>query len=384
MCVLAVFSTAVIVAQEASEPAAEPVEPRPETNLTVGQVLDDFDAAWGNVAANFYDPEFSGINWDTALASERSKVADAADAIEAYQILKDSIDGLESLVTGILPPWDVPPQDDSEPGEVLLEYGGVGILLSQTTAGEILALQVFRETPAERSGVLIGDIIVGVDDWRVEGEDAMEAVVSRVRGIVDTVVNLTLRDPDGVERILAVTRAQIDLRASVETRVLDNGTGYIRIPALTTELVEQASRSLPNLLSTRNLILDLRGISSGGIESMTTLAQWFLGAANVGGFLTQGGPQALPFRTDAVAVYQRPMTVLTDGGTSGIPEMLAALLRSYDRAGIVGGQTSGGFEFGRVESLPNGGLVGDPTLITEVIRVKGVGKRKSRIGRTGR
>jgi C-terminal processing protease CtpA/Prc len=93
---------------------------------------------------------------------------------------------------------------------------------------------------------------------------------------------------------------------------------------------------------------------------MTTVAQWFLGATGVGGFLTASGAQGLPFREDAVAVYQRPMVVLTDDRTSRVPEMLAHSLRVYRRAGLVGGQTAGAFEFGRPEPLPlpSGGVMG--------------------------
>jgi carboxyl-terminal processing protease len=348
----------VVFAQEQADTVADPDPPRPTTDLSVSEVVDDFDAAWSFLAETYYDPQFQEIDWEGLLEPERSRIAEAVDAVEAYGMFEATVDALESPTTAVLPPWEVAPAESTAPGEPLLEYGGVGILLGTTVDNEILALQVFRETPAERSGVLIGDVIVGVDGWRVEGEDAIDQVVSRVRGVVDTVVALTLRDPDGEERTLEVTRGRIDLRPSVEARVLDNGTGYIRLPALNTDLVDQASRSLPALLSSRNMVLDLRGVSIGGLDSMTTLAQWFLGAANVGGFLTNGGAQGLPYRTDAVAVYQRPMVVLTDSRTSGVPEMLASVLRNYKRAGLVGGQTDGNFELARVQELPSGGLIG--------------------------
>jgi len=352
-----VIVTAIpLAAQQAPDVSEGP--DRPVTDLTVDDVLDDFDAVWEAVAQNFYNPDFQQIDFAALLDSQRQRVADAGDAMEAYAILQETLDALQSPKTLAVPPWEVPEPTDEEEGEILLEYGGVGILLGTTVDGDVMALSIFRETPAERAGVLIGDVITRVDDWEVGGDDAIGGVVERVRGVVDTTVNLTLRDPDGVERTVGITRAQIDLRPSVVTEVRPNGTGYIRIPALTKELVDQASRSLPSLLSSRNLVLDLRGVSVGTLESMTTLAQWFLGATNVGGFLTIDGGQGLPYLEDAVAVYQRPMAVLTDSRTSGVPEMLAATLRSYRRAGLVGEKTMGNFEYSHVLELPSGGLVG--------------------------
>ncbi len=328
----------------------------PET-IEIEQVIEDFDAVWSIITENFYDPAFQGVEWEQVRDEIRPTLESAENPAEAYALLVAMIDQLGSPTTAVVPPWEMPEPVTEEAGDIDLEYGGVGILLSETQAGEILVLQVFRETPAEASGALIGDIIVGVNDWRVEGEDAMSEVVSRVRGVVGTSVDLTMRDPDGVERTISVTRDQIDLSPSVEARVLENGTAYMRIPVLSPELIQQASRSLPLLLNSRNLILDLRGVSFGNVEAMVTLGQWFLGSAQIGGFLTQEGAQGLPFRDDAIAAYQRPMTVLTNSGTAGFPEMLANALRSYRRAGVVGGQTAGGIEFSDSAELPSGGEV---------------------------
>lgn len=344
-------------AQESGGDADATEAERPSTDLTVNDVVADFDAAFTIIAENFYDPSFQGVDWPALQDEIRPKLAEAPDAIEAFSFLKDMIDSLGSPTTSVVAPWDIPvSQDDGS--DFQLEYGGVGILLRETVDGEILVLQVFTGTPAEEGGVLLGDLIVKVEDWDVGGDDPMGGVVERVRGIVDTVVKLTLRDPDGAEREVELTRAHIDLHPVVEHRIESGSTGYLRIPILNSQLVQEASRALPQLLSTRNFILDLRGVSSGELESVVTVAQWFLGAAQMGGFLTQSGAQPLPSNPDAIATYQRPMVVLADGGTYGVAEMLASMLRSYKRAGLVGGETSGSFEFFRTEPLPSGGIVG--------------------------
>ena len=318
--------------------------------------LADFDAVWTTISENFVDPEYGGLNWEELRGQFRSKVEAAADAESAYNLIAEMIEKLNSPNTYIVPPW-LRPSPDDDSSELMLEYAGVGILLQEMESGDIMVLQVFIDTPAESSGVLIGDVIVGVDGWRVGGENPMSSVTERVRGPIGTSVALTLRDPDGEERTVDVTRAKIDLRPSVRYEFLDGTIGYLRIPMLTEELVDEASRSLPQLLRSSGLILDLRAVSYGEIESVIQLAQWFLGSGSMGGFMSRDGAYALPYRADAIAAYQRPIIVVTDSRTHGLAEMLTFLLREYKRAKVVGNQTFGRYELSRPMDLPSGGLL---------------------------
>jgi carboxyl-terminal processing protease len=143
----------------------------------------------------------------------------------------------------------------------------------------------------------------------------------------------------------------------VDSRVIQGTIGYIRLPVLSKDLVDEASKALPSLLSTNGLILDLRSVASGNLDQMVNIAQWFLGAAHMGGFITRQGAQALSSSENAMAAYTRPMVVLTNSRTYGIAEMLAFLLRQYKRAGILGETTEGSFEIFNEVALPSGGVL---------------------------
>jgi carboxyl-terminal processing protease len=347
--------TRTLGAQQA--PSSTPAQPA--VTLTVGEVVKDFDAAWQSIKDTFVDPKTYGVDWDALKKEYRPKVQGAADATAAYKLLAEMIGKIQSPNTGVIPPWLKPPSADpnATPEEPLLQYGGVGILLQTQESGEVYALQIFRGTPAEKAGVLVGDIITGVDDWRVTGDDAVSQVTQRVRGVVGTRVTLTLRDPEGKERRLDITRAQIDLRPSVDHRVVSGTIGYIRLPVLSKVLVDEAAKALPSLLSTNGLILDLRSVSSGTLDQMVVVAQWFLGAAHMGGFVSRSGAEVLPYNKEANAAYQRPMVVLTNSSTYGIAEVLAFILKQYRRAGLLGTDTAGSFEITGEVTLPSGGLL---------------------------
>jgi carboxyl-terminal processing protease len=342
---------------EADQEAVEFTPRIPEISRDV--VLQDLDMVWNVVAEAYVDPEFNGADWEALKEEYAQTVKAAEDTPAAYRAVNELLGVLHGDNNFVVPPWLVPSEEDveSQDSGIELEYGGVGILLQELESGDVMVLNVFRATPAEESGVLIGDIIVGVNDWRVEGENPVQAIADRVRGPVGTTVDLVLKDPDGEERRLTVARAHIDLRPSVEDRFVSGSVGYIRIPVLSTELVTQASRALPRLLSSTGLILDLRSVSSGSLEATLQVAQWFLGAAHLGGFVSREGASPLPYRSDAIAAYQRPVVVLTNWYTYGVAEILTFMLREYKRAQIVGNETQGGFELTQFLDLPSGGLV---------------------------
>ena len=58
----------------------------------------------------------------------------------------------------------------------------------------------------------------------------------------------------------------------MEHRKVAGNYGYLRIPVLSGGLVQEASKALPKLLSTSGLILDLRSVSGGEMEAMSTVA----------------------------------------------------------------------------------------------------------------
>ncbi len=328
------------------------------SEVTVNEVVADFDAVVKAVNEGYFDSEFGGADWKKLVAEYRPRVESAGGAGEAYEKLAELVAALGNPMTYVLPPWLRPRQTESEEdgnAGIELEYAGVGILLQQMTTGDVWVMQVFTGTPAEKSGVLLGDVIIGVDGWKVPVEDAVPQISSRVKGPVGTNVTLRLRDPDGKERDITITRARIDLRPSVVFRKIESTIGYLRIPALTEELVTEASKALPQLLQTRFLIVDLRNVSAGTLEAMSQVAQWFIGAAQIGGFVSRDGGFMLPFRDDAIAAYQRPIAVLTNSGTYGLGEILATILHDYKRARLVGTTTGGGFHLGEALDLPSGG-----------------------------
>ncbi len=317
----------------------------------------DFEAVWDAVRDSYFDSEFDPANWDALRQAYRGRVQDAQDDESAYRIISEMLGELDNDDVFLIPPSDVPellagPAEGPEE-----EYAGVGILIAEREDGSVVATGTFRDAPAEQAGVLPGDVIVAVDGEALPEEDATDTAVERIRGPVGTEVTLTLRAPDGEIRDIVITRGRIDLRPSVDARIERPGIGYLRIPMLTVELVQEASRAFPRLLGAEGIVLDLRAVRGGAPEAAVILAQWFLGPAEIATVVTREESFPLPHRPDAIAAYRRHLVIITDDRTSGMGEVLAAVLREYGRATVVGGGTAGASQIGSFLPLPSGGML---------------------------
>ena len=163
IAVVLTFLSFPLAAQQAPSGNA-PAPNAPRATLTVDEVLKDFDAGWQILSETFFDPEMNGVDWKAARDAYRAKLRAAADGEAAYVLFAEMVDSLKSPNTGVVPPWLLEPEspaatDNSEP---LLQYGGVGLLLQPLESGDVFVLQVFKGTPAEKAGVLVGDTVVQV------------------------------------------------------------------------------------------------------------------------------------------------------------------------------------------------------------------------------
>ena len=321
--------------------------------------LEDFDFVWRAISEWYVEPDYGGVGWDAIHDDYRLRVQRASDQDGAYNVIGEMLAELGNTTTFVIPPALVPAlrQQAEQQGPAEQEYAGVGILIAETDGPGVAVLGTFREAPAEKAGVLLGDVLVGVNGYRFTDDDDTQAVTNRVRGPVGSDVTLTLRDPDGVERQVTITRGRIDLRPSVETRVVQRTIGYIRVPSLSMDLIQQVSRALPSLLSTQGIVLDLRGVPGGSPDAMAVLAQWFLGPTPIGAVVTREERHAIPYSPDAIAAYRGHLVVLTDSRTSGVAEVLAAALRDAGRSRIVGTVTRGGSQIASIVEMPSGGLL---------------------------
>ena len=228
-------------------------------------------------------------------------------------------------------------------------FGGVGLEL-EGSDGTVRVVAPMPGTPAERAGVLAGDLIVQVDRERLAGLPLPDAM-ARMRGQPGTPVSLTIRRA-GVagEFTVALTRDTIRrqlLRWSMEGDVLVLRLSSFTGPA--TAAIRQAVADATAAGAPRAVVLDLRGNPGGLLTEAVQTADAFLGQGEIVTLRGRAATRQRAWTADAAELLAGlPMVVLVDQRSASAAELVAAALQDNGRARVMGQRS---FGKGTVQSI---------------------------------
>ncbi len=219
------------------------------------------------------------------------------------------------------------------------QFGGLGIEV-EMDGGFVRVITPIDDTPALRAGILPRDLIIKIDDKPIKGLKLQDAV-NLMRGEPGTQITLTIvRDGQSKPLVITLVRDVIKV-ASVKSRTLEKGYGYIRITQFQvstgTDLLK-AIRELQHDNSPLNgIVLDLRNNPGGVLSAAVEVSDAFL----TGGLIvyTKGRMENSEIRYNAVADDPSkgvPLVVLINGGSASASEIVAGALQDHQRAVILG------------------------------------------------
>lgn len=220
------------------------------------------------------------------------------------------------------------------------EYSGVGIVMAPTEDGHVVVVSPIEDTPADKAGILAGDIIMAVDGEKTT-EDNFEEIADMVRGEVNTQVVLTIRR-EGVEELFdkEITRKVVKLQA-VKSRMLEDNIGYIRITLFDKDVASEFKKHLKELENQdmQALVIDLRGNPGGSVEEVESIADQILGKQLIFYSEDKQGNKRESFSDSSK--LEVPYTLLVDGGSASASEILAGAVKDTNSAEIIGEKTFG-------------------------------------------
>jgi len=101
-------------------------------------------------------------------------------------------------------------------------FGGIGLQVVPTVDGDLVVLNVLKDTPAAEKGLLPGDLIFQVDDFLLKGSDFGKVVSEHLWGPVGAPVELVYRRPGFAGEMRAtIKRAAIAPKLIVAPTVQD-------------------------------------------------------------------------------------------------------------------------------------------------------------------
>jgi carboxyl-terminal processing protease len=222
-------------------------------------------------------------------------------------------------------------------------YPGIGIEVATGDHG-VEVLRPIPGAPAERAGILAGDLIVRIDGIAVDAN--VDDAIVRMRGKAGTSVSLTVRRAGKAQELqFVVKRTQVAVH-SVSSQMLEPGYGYVRITNFSETTAADLRRAVRELRhrSPRlsGLVLDLRNNPGGLLDSAVEIADDFLDSGNI--VSAAGRSEDARFRMDAEPgeiVGVAPIIVLVNGGSASAAEILAGALKDNRRATLIGRKTYG-------------------------------------------
>ena len=229
------------------------------------------------------------------------------------------------------------------------KFGGLGITISQRT-GVPTVMSVIEDTPADTSGLVVGDRIVSIE-WEPTAGKSLQEVVDILRGRPGAQVIITIERPGRAEPFdQPIIRARVGIKSVQLARMVEADIAYIAMsgphPSRFAETTPQELEDAIDALSVHNpkgIILDLRGNPGGLLTQAVSVADKFLKPGRMV-VSTRGrvSSQNREYRTKEPALMPGiPLVVLVNGQSASASEIVAGAIQDSDRGLILGTTTFG-------------------------------------------
>lgn len=236
------------------------------------------------------------------------------------------------------------------------DYVGIGVSI-QMQGDYPVIVEIFKNSPAERAGLKVGDLIVAVDG-KSTYQESLSVVSMQIRGQKGTAVTLTVKRGER-EFSSKLTRSVVDI-PTVEAELLHNDIGYIDINSFGSNTALEFSAALKSLRSqgASAFILDLRDEPGGYLMAAVRMAGEFLpSGTKVVALVDRNGEEEF-YRTFGTGwAAEMPVVILVNSNTASAAEILSGALKDYGVATLVGSQTYGKGTVQAIYNLSNGGAL---------------------------
>ena len=228
------------------------------------------------------------------------------------------------------------------------EFGGIGVTLRANAQGQVEVVDVVTGAPAERAGIIRGDIIIRVSGNDVTSSSVLE-VSQMLRGAEGTNVSVTVRR-SGETRNFTIIREIIRV-SSVTYEMLENNIGYIRISMFDFHVAREFQDAVTSLKEkgAESLILDLRNNIGGFLDPAIDIADKFVQSGNIVHLAKRGEIVETVRATNRETIGLETVLLINEYSASS-SEIVAAALRDHNVATLVGTTTYGK---GSVQTLAN-------------------------------
>lgn len=205
-------------------------------------------------------------------------------------------------------------------------------------------VNVLKDGPSYKAGLLTGDKFIKVDDSTVAGNKTnADAFRKMLRGDRGAKVTITFLRNNSLKQAV-ITRDAIPISSVDASYMIDTSTGYIKLNKFSSETYREFMQSLEalNKAGMKNLVLDLRDNGGGILDEAIEIADEFLDGDKLITYTEGKHVNKKEYRCRRVGQFEKgPLIVLANESTASASEVLIGALQDWDRATIVGRRTFG-------------------------------------------
>ena len=265
------------------------------------------------------------------------------DKVDADEMMENGAKGITSKLdpyTDFIPEKNMPDFEAMTTGR----YGGIGALIRKKGDYVIIA-EPYKGSPADESGLKIGDKIVAIDGKDMRGAK-VEDISKCLRGEPNTTVSVTIEQLlTGERKELKIRRRRIVIPSITYSGYVAEGVGYIRHADFTDKCYDDMRTAILRLQSEgelKSLILDYRNNGGGLLQSAIKVLSLFVPKGTMVVETRGRGEKSHKLYTEYEPLLPNiPLAVLINGNSASAAEIVAGAIQDLDR-GILIGQRSFG------------------------------------------
>lgn len=220
-------------------------------------------------------------------------------------------------------------------------FVGIGIyMVKNTEADKIMVLSPIKGGPAEKAGILPGDLIISVNGEQYTAND-MTVASSKIKGETGSKVEIEILRGTETKKFELI-REQIKVNP-VEGKVIEGNIGYIEFSSFDDGTAEDFKAKFQELekQGIKSLIIDLRNNGGGIVDEALKIADYVLEKDDVILYEVDKNNKEEIEKSKNEPIIKMPIIILTNENTASSSEILAGALKDHGKAKTVGTTTFG-------------------------------------------
>lgn len=305
------------------------------TDTVLGSKIDskmlEFLKTYETIKSDYYD----NVNENDLIGSAISGMLSSLDDEHSFYMDKDYTGSFNQSVDG--------------------SYVGIGITILYKDKINTIT-EIIKNSPAEKSGLMVGDILTKVNDVDVTNSDSNE-IANLISGEVGKEFVITIQRNNEMKSFnLSLQEIEIE---SVHSEIKESEgkkIGYINISNFASNTYTQFNNNLTSLekKNINSLIIDVRGNTGGQLSVVSNILDLFFEKNTV---LYQIKDKKSVYKYKAKTKDNRdyPVVILTNHGSASASEVLASCFKeNYSDATILGTKTYGKGTIQKLMTLSDG------------------------------